>query len=133
MVNDSRDRQGSGSGGEGDERLDFSALDPTRDAAAFEARLRSIRVAARSELARRSGAPGLFDLFLGWRRPILAASTLLAAASLVVLFSAPTNTRSTSFAEAAGLSSSWAEWMGIVDSPDSGAPEMNSNGREATP
>lgn len=131
-VNESRTSGGSGGAREGEDRLDFSALDPTRDAAAFETQLQAIRFATQSELARRRGAPGLLDLFLGWRRPILATSTLIAAASLVVLLSAPADTRSTSLAEAAGLSSTWAEWMGISAANGSGGPSAGPNGEGAT-
>lgn len=101
------------------ERIDLSALDPGADAARLERLIAQVRVAATPELMRRAQVArsrleglGLLDLFLRWRRSILAASALLALASTLTLVSVRgTTTVQTSLAEALGVPSEWTSWL----------------------
>lgn len=61
------------------ERIDFGALDPTRDRARWEAQVESVVARA---LARRRSVP---RQLVAWRRPTLAAAALLAAAVWIAL------------------------------------------------
>jgi hypothetical protein len=70
------------------ERLDLTALDPTRDTARWEGLIGRINARASAELARRAAAQGAFAMVAIWARPALAAAAMLAAISaglLVVL------------------------------------------------
>ena len=92
-----------------DERLDLSPLDPTRDAARFEAIVRSI--------AARAGARPMRDaasILLTWWRPALAL-----AASLALSAWGPTLLRARS---AAGGSSSTDPAAAVLEWARAGAP-----------
>jgi hypothetical protein len=66
-----------------DDKLDFSALDPTRDSIGWERRI--ALVAARGVAARRSTLTVTGQLG-AWRRPVLAVAAALAAASWLGVF-----------------------------------------------
>jgi hypothetical protein len=70
-----------------DERIDFSALDLTSDAALADRMVGNIMWRARAELARRAAARelGAVELVASWYRPALAAAAAIAAVSLTLL------------------------------------------------
>jgi hypothetical protein len=72
-----------------DDRIDFSALDPSRDRVRWEARIAAIAAAGRKR-------PSLFDALAAWARPALAA----AAAIAVVVWGAAMLTHRTAPAQA---------------------------------
>lgn len=63
------------------DRLDLSAVDPTRDAARWERLIARINAAARPELARRSRQAGVLSLLSRWAWPTMAAAGLAAVLS----------------------------------------------------
>jgi hypothetical protein len=69
------------------ERLDLSALDPTRDQERWERMVGQIMWRSKAELQRRQGAPafGLFDGLVAWSRPALATAAALTLLSLAAL------------------------------------------------
>jgi len=121
-VSDDRFEHGEGHD-EGELPLDLSVLDPAREALRFESRIDAIQRAARGELlrrstrsARRARSLGLIELLLGWRKPILAGSLLLALASGVALFTVRTSASTqSSLAESLGVPSEWTSWLGSND------------------
>jgi hypothetical protein len=66
-----------------DDKLDFSALDPTRDRVGWERRIAS--VATRGLAARRRSLTVTQQLG-AWQRPVLAVAAALAAASWLGVF-----------------------------------------------
>ena len=101
-----------------DERVDLSALDPCEDPERFERLVRGIRRAATPELMRRQGALGLWGELARWRRPILAASGVLAIASVLVLATVRPSSSTRSFAaETLGIPAEWAHWIESGDRP----------------
>ena len=70
----------------GDDRpIDFTALDPTQPALAFELRMARINRAARGELRRRRGNGDAFSLVARWRLPLAAAMLLMILSSALIL------------------------------------------------
>jgi hypothetical protein len=87
-----------------DDKLDLSALDPTRDRLGWERRIAA--VAARGVAARRR--PLTVAAQLGaWRRPALAVATALAAASWLAVFAGE---RWGSGEPAASAEILWSRW-----------------------
>lgn len=101
----------TGHGPDGDVRVDLTPLDPAIDAARFEDLVRGVLGAAAPELARRQLPPPVYALIARWRRPVLAAAGLLAAASLaVLLLTHPVSEQRETLAEAGGVPREWAAW-----------------------
>ncbi len=69
----------------GEDRIDFSGLDPTRDRERFEGVVRSIMAAAAPELISRHGRSSLLAQLVQLRKPMLAAATVAAIVSAGVL------------------------------------------------
>lgn len=72
-----------------EERIDFSALDPTADAARFDGLVRAVRAAGEPELRRLRARPGVMAGVVAWTRPALAAAAVLAALSVGTLARQP--------------------------------------------
>ncbi len=98
-----------------DERIDFSPLDPTADAERFEATLRSIRAAARAELARRRAQTSVVGQLGLWWKPLLAAAAITGIVSLGALLHSRTSPsvefEDVGIAEAIGIPDAVAEWV----------------------
>jgi hypothetical protein len=105
-------------------RLDLSPLLPPDDTARFEALVLRIRRLADPELALRREEPTLWSVLGRWRRPVLAASGLLAAASIFAF--AVLDPRSGSVESGAtttdiwGVPSEWSRWMQSGERPTPG-------------
>jgi hypothetical protein len=101
------------------DRIDLSPLDPRAESADFDRLLREIRLAATPELIRRQAISSIWGQFRSWRRPVLAASGLLALASAVVLLLVPSSTpqQRTTLAEAFGVPSAVAQWVQSGEKP----------------
>jgi len=69
-----------------DDRIDFSALDPTRDEARFERLVSAIVHDAEPELARRRQSPSVVAQVGQWWWPLLAAAAVVVVASLGLLW-----------------------------------------------
>lgn len=67
------------------ERIDLSALDPTRDEARWEGLVRRIMDEAAPELTRRATRNDPFALLGSWARPMIAAAASIAVVSMVLL------------------------------------------------
>jgi hypothetical protein len=103
------------------DRLDLSPLDPRTDALRFERLVREVRRAATPELVRRQAGLTLWGQIARWRRPILAASGLVALVSVIVLAVAhPSATSQTTLAEAFGVPSQVARWVQANEKPTPG-------------
>jgi hypothetical protein len=98
-----------------EDRLDLAALDPLADPRRFERVMGRVLDAAADELARRRAELGLGGLIVAWRRLILAAFGLVAAASILALFLAnepPTRAGETATVEEAlGVPRTWSGWV----------------------
>ena len=103
-----------------DERLDFSALDPTADAERFD-RVRGAivaRVAPRLRAWRARQV--LWTQLAAWRRPVLAAAAAIVLASAAVIVRAPRQEpaaraqASQTLIEAAGVPESITSWEGAT-------------------
>ena len=70
-----------------EDRTDLSPLDPFRNERYREAVVSRVMSKARSELARRRERNRVIDIFASWSRPVLAAASLAAIASLATLAS----------------------------------------------
>jgi hypothetical protein len=89
-----------------DDRIDFSALDPTRDEAHFESLIDSIMERAADRLAERRASSSPLMQLVQWRRPMLAAAAVIAMVSVGVLWRVQTPElveESTGVAEAIGV------------------------------
>lgn len=69
-----------------DDRIDFSAVDPTKDEAHFEELVSSIVGDAEVELERRRGRLTVVAQVGQWWRPLLAAAAVIIVVSLGVLW-----------------------------------------------
>ncbi len=100
------------------DRLDLSPLDPIADAARFDQVLGRLRRAAAPALRSRQAALGVWGFLCRWRRPIYAASGVLATSALLVLLTVPpaTTTEST-LAEAAGVPGDLVPWTRSGETP----------------
>jgi|GEM_PF-1633969 len=92
-----------------DDRIDFSALDPTRDQARFDGLVGSIVDQAADELDRRRVSNSPLNLLVQWRRPMLAAAAVIAIVSVGVLLRVDTVNNADYAAETAGI----AEAIGV--------------------
>ena len=74
-----------------DDRIDFTALDPTLPPDAFARRLATVRENARFGLARRRHEVGALVEVTRWRSPLIAAMVALMIISAVVFRTATTD------------------------------------------
>jgi len=108
--------------GGGRERVDLSPLDPLGDEQALDRFVARVRTAATGELLRRQAPPRLVELIARMRRPILAASGLLAVASLIVLLAVrlPHPRTGDAVATAMGVPDVLAGWTYAASQPSVG-------------
>lgn len=85
-----------------DERLDLSALDPTRDAMRFARARAAIAAGAAAGLRRRRTRGDVWGVLSAWRQPVLAAAGVVMLMSAFVLLRAPTVTRTAAVTRATG-------------------------------
>ena len=109
-------------------RFDLSALDPAADSERLERSARAIAARVAPSLRRRRARPPVMWLELAqWRRPVLAAAALVAAASIVVLALprsgsiSVASARPGTLAEAAGVPAAVASWIEIGTPPSNDA------------
>lgn len=69
----------------GDDRIDLSALDPTRQRERFDRAIQSIQAAAGPELAARRERSDPFSQLIRFRRPMLVAAAVAAVLAATVL------------------------------------------------
>jgi hypothetical protein len=104
------------------DRIDFGALDPTRDVERRDAAVASIMAAAGPELAVRRYRRNTLGQVAGWRRPLLTAAAvtaIVAAGTLATVEVSRPNTESTTgIAEALGMSEQVASWVRSDEGPD---------------
>lgn len=106
------------------ERVDLSALDPTRDRIGYERLVRRILEAAAPELARRRATANPLVQLAAWARPALAAAAVIA---LVALGTLAVTTRyetvqdpAGSIADALGVPAPAADWLTEGRAPTTG-------------
>ena len=95
-----------------DDRIDFSALDPTRDQAHFDRLVDSVMARAADELATRRASSSPLMQLVQWRRPMLAAAAVIAMVSVGILLQVQSPELvedSTGVAEAIGMPSLLAQ------------------------
>ncbi len=111
------------------DRMDLSPLNALESDEALERFVGRVRTAATRELLRRQAPPRLDAMIVRMRRPILATSGLLAAASLLVLLTLhlPSARSSDAVATAMGVPGVLADWAYAVEQPSLG--ELISSGR----
>ena len=105
------------------EPIDLSALGPSLEPSAFDARIAAIMRASASELERRKAKPTLALVVVQWRRPVLSFVGLAAAAAAALFVMPPPASTSGASALAANAgttasttlsdSASVAEWLGV--------------------
>ncbi len=97
------------------DRIDFSALDPTRDSERFDGIVRSISERATLELAGRRARLNVLGQISRWWRPMLAAAVVSGIISIGALtqIEAPTTqiAANVGIAEAIGVPDQLAEWV----------------------
>ena len=104
----------------GDERIDFSSLDPTRDQDRFDRLVGSIMEQAADELANRGVSSSPLMQLVNWGRPMLAAAAVIAMVSVGILWqvqSPEVVEESTGVAEAIGVPSLLAQGIRNNDMP----------------
>jgi len=98
-----------------DERIDFSALDPTAEGDRFEEAVGRIRAAAAPALAARRARVGVVGQVAGWWRPLLAAAAIagiVSAATLALVEEPALESESEAgVAEAIGVPEQIAQWV----------------------
>jgi hypothetical protein len=98
-----------------DDRIDFSAVDPTKDEARFEKLVSSIVHDAEIELERRQGRLTVVGQVGQWWRPLLAAAMITVVVSLGVLWQMGGNGSAalteTGLEESLGVPSQVATWL----------------------
>ena len=100
---------------------DLTPLDPRADGDRFERLVRELRCAATPELARRQAGLGLWGQLVRWRRPVFAASGLLAlVAAAVLALVHPSVTRQSTLADAIGVPDPVARWLPATETPSLG-------------
>jgi hypothetical protein len=103
-----------------DDRIDCSALDPTRDHDRFDRLVGSILEQAADELANRRATSSPLMQLVNWKRPMLAAAAVLAMVSVGVLWqveSTEVEDDTTGIAEAIGVPSLLAQGIRNNDMP----------------
>ena len=103
-----------------DERIDFSALDPTRDRARFDSTVKSISARAAGELAARRARFSPVSELARWRRPVLAAAAvalLICGGVLIGIRTTAQVAESGGIAEAMGVPSLLAEGLQAGELP----------------
>ncbi len=103
-----------------DDRIDFSALDPTRDLDRFDKLVGSIMEQAAEELETRSSSNNPLMQLVNWRRPMLAAAAVIAMVSVGVLWqveSPEVEEETTGIAEAIGVPDLLAQGIRNNDMP----------------
>ena len=104
----------------GNDRIDFSALDPTQDRDQFDGLVNSIMDRASDGLARRRVSSGPLNVLVQWKRPMLAAAAVIAVVSVGVLLrveGSESVEESTGIAEAIGVPSLLAQGVRNNDMP----------------
>ena len=102
-----------------DDPIDLTSLDPTADAARFDALVQGIAMRAEPLLlARRARLTG-FGQISAWRRPVLllAAAVALVAGVSLLRTRQPAARSETTLAEAIGTPSSMATWVRTGSAP----------------
>ncbi len=100
----------------GEQPIDLSSLDPTRDTARFERVVASINARASDQLAARRSQTNAIAMLARWKRPMLAAAAVVVLISGTILFSvrvpppdlAP---QTDGIAEAMGIPEALAQWI----------------------
>ncbi len=104
-----------------DDRIDFSPLDPARDAERFDGVVRSILAAAGPTLAARRSRAGVFGQVGLWWRPLLAAAAITGIVALATLAgiedAIQPSPAPTGLAEALGVPEQIAEWVRSDQAP----------------
>lgn len=96
----------------GEDRIDFSSLDPTQDQDRFDRLVGSVMEQAADELTRRGVSSNPLMQLLNWKRPMLAAAAVIAMVSGGILWQvqAPVGVEETTgVAEAIGVPSLLAQ------------------------
>ena len=105
-----------------DERIDFSALDPTAEGERFEEAVGRINAAAAPALAARRARVSVFGQVAGWWRPLLAAAAIagIVSAATLALVEGPAleGESEVGVAEAIGVPEQIAQWVRNDESPD---------------
>lgn len=98
-----------------DDRIDFSALDPKRDAERFDRVVTGITQSAARVLAARRQPASALDLIACWKRPMLAAAAVVVIVALAVLAGvpdySPASPRLLALSEALGLPPTVTDWV----------------------
>jgi hypothetical protein len=104
------------------EPLDLGPLEPLPKREDLDRFVRRVVTAATPELVRRQAILTLGELLIQWRRPILAASSVLAVAAMAVLLTArsPSATSRGTLTEALGVPTTWATWVQAGEQPTPG-------------
>jgi hypothetical protein len=120
-----------------DERIDFSPLDPRKDAAHFERLVGNITWRARMELARRAALQRVspVEAVAFWYRPAMAAAAVIAIVSATLLATMGGNTADVptgSYMSSAEVPVALSSWYEEGNSPTATellvASEENGNG-----
>ena len=105
-----------------DQRIDFSALDPTAERERFDEAVGRINAAVAPALAARRARAGVFGQVAGWWRPLLAAAAIagIVSAATLALVEGPVveGDSQTGVAEAIGVPEQIAEWVRSDETPD---------------
>ncbi|UCC84969.1 MAG: hypothetical protein JSW46_08675 [Gemmatimonadota bacterium] len=105
-----------------DERIDFSALDPTADGDRFEEKVERINAVVAPALAVRRASASVFGQVAGWWRPLLAAAAIagvVSAATLALVEGPALESESEiGVAEAIGVPEQIAQWVRSEELPD---------------
>lgn len=105
-----------------DERIDFSALDPTAEGERFEEAVGRINAAVAPALATRRARASVFGQVAGWWRPLLAAAAIagIVSAATLALVEGPAmeGEAETGMAEAIGVPEQIAQWVRSDELPD---------------
>jgi hypothetical protein len=103
-----------------DDRIDFSALDPTQDRVRFDELVASIMEKAEAELGVRRASTNPLSQLVQWRRPMLAAAAVIAMVSVGILWQVQVpelEEESTGIAEAIGVPNLLAQGIRNNDMP----------------
>jgi hypothetical protein len=105
-----------------DERIDFSALDPTAEGDRFEEAVGRINAAVAPALAARRARGSVVGQVAGWWRPLLAAATIagIVSAATLALVEEPASGGESEIgvAEVIGVPEQIAQWVRNDKLPD---------------